>query len=317
VTGRGRALLPRGSVVGLGLLWLTATGCLTGRRAATATLPVREASVLLNDLDARRADWNTLGLRLESTASAMGKAGTFTLNVRMARDSVIWMSISPALGVEAARILLTPDSVQVMSKLPGSRFVFQGNYNQLEDAVQAPVSFDLMQDLLLGQPLMMNPEGEEYVSRVDGDRYVLMSKYDRNVRKLVGTDDKELSPDDSLSIVAKDKKAERLLEKAEKKAEKKDDVSEELLVKRFWMDGTTYDPVQDVIDDLLRSRTVRVERSDFDETELGRLPSRVRMTAKGPEGVFDALIYTKRRRPGRAYDFPFSIPDDFERRTEL
>jgi len=299
------------------LLWLTATGCLTGRRAATATLPVREASVLLNDLDARRADWNTLGLRLESTASAMGKAGTFTLNVRMARDSVIWMSISPALGVEAARILLTPDSVQVMSKLPGSRFVFQGNYNQLEDAVQAPVSFDLMQDLLLGQPLMMNPEGEEYVSRVDGDRYVLMSKYDRNVRKLVGTDDKELSPDDSLSIVAKDKKAERLLEKAEKKAEKKDDVSEELLVKRFWMDGTTYDPVQDVIDDLLRSRTVRVERSDFDETELGRLPSRVRMTAKGPEGVFDALIYTKRRRPGRAYDFPFSIPDDFERRTNL
>ena len=299
------------------MLWLTATGCLTGRRAATATLPVREASVLLNDLDARRADWNTLGLRLESTASAMGKAGTFTLNVRMARDSVIWMSISPALGVEAARILLTPDSVQVMSKLPGSRFVFQGNYNQLEDAVQAPVSFDLMQDLLLGQPLMMNPEGEEYVSRVDGDRYVLMSKYDRNVRKLVGTDDKELSPDDSLSIVAKDKKAERLLEKAEKKAEKKDDVSEELLVKRFWMDGTTYDPVQDVIDDLLRSRTVRVERSDFDETELGRLPSRVRMTAKGPEGVFDALIYTKRRRPGRAYDFPFSIPDDFERRTNL
>ena len=317
MTGRGRALLPRGSFVGLGLLWLTATGCLTGRRAATATLPVREASVLLNDLDARRADWNTLGLRLESTASAMGKAGTFTLNVRMARDSVIWMSISPALGVEAARILLTPDSVQVMSKLPGSRFVFQGNYNQLEDAVQAPVSFDLMQDLLLGQPLMMNPEGEEYVSRVDGDRYVLTSKYDRNVRKLVGTDDKELSPDDSLSIVAKDKKAERLLEKAEKKAEKKDDVSEELLVKRFWMDGTTYDPVQDVIDDLLRSRTVRVERSDFDETELGRLPSRVRMTAKGPEGVFDALIYTKRRRPGRAYDFPFSIPDDFERRTEL
>ncbi len=299
------------------MLWLTATGCLTGRRAATATLPVREASVLLNDLDARRADWNTLGLRLESTASAMGKAGTFTLNVRMARDSVIWMSISPALGVEAARVLLTPDSVQVMSKLPGSRFVFQGNYNQLEDAVQAPVSFDLMQDLLLGQPLMMNPEREEYVSKVDGDRYVLMSKYDRNVRKLVGTDDKELSPDDSLSIVAKDKKAERLLEKAEKKAEKKDDVSEELLVKRFWMDGTTYDPVQDVIDDLLRSRTVRVERSDFDETELGRLPSRVRMTAKGPEGVFDALIYTKRRRPGRAYDFPFSIPDDFERRTDL
>ena len=77
------------------------------------------------------------------------------------------------------------------------------------------------------------------------------------------------------------------------------------------------DPVKDVIDDLLRQRTVRVRRSDFDDTEMGRLPSTVRMTAKGPEGLFYALIYTKRRRAGRAYDFPFTIPDGFERRTEL
>ena len=94
-------------------------------------------------------------------------------------------------------------------------------------------------------------------------------------------------------------------------------MSEDLLVRRYWLDGKTYDPVQDVIDDLLRSRTVRVERSDFDDTDLGRMPARVRMTAKGPEGLFDALIYTKRRRTGRAYDFPFAIPEDFERRTEL
>ena len=300
----------------LAMVWMGATGCLTGRRATTA-LPLREAPELLGELDARDAEWNTLGLRLESTASAMGKTGTFTLNVRVARDSVIWMSISPALGVEAARVLLTPDSVQVLSKLPGSRFVFQGNYAMLEEAVQAPVSFDLVQDLILGRPLMMNRELDEYVGKVDGDRYVLMSKYDRNVRKLVGTDDKELSPDDSLSIVAKDKKAERLLEKAEKKAEKNEADADELLVKRYWLDGENFDPVKDVVDDLLRSRTVKVERSDFDDTDMGRLPSRVRMTAKGPEGLFDALIYTKRRRAGRAYDFPFSIPEDFERRTEL
>ena len=299
------------------LMWLTATGCLTGRRATVASLPLREAPELIEELGKRDSDWSTLGVRLESTASAMGKAGTFTLNVRVARDSVIWMSISPALGVEAARVLLTPDSVQVLSKLPGSRFVFQGNYDMLEEAVQAPVSFDLVQDLIMGRPLMLTDKEDGYVSKVDGDQYVLMSKYDRNVRKLVGTDNKELAPGDSLSIVIEDKKAERLLEKAEKKAEKKDEEAEDLLVKRYWLDGKTFDPVKDVVDDLLLSRTVRVERSDFDDTEIGRLPSRVRMTAKGPEGIFDALIYTKRRRAGRAYDFPFNIPEDFERRTEL
>ena len=179
------------------------------------------------------------------------------------------------------------------------------------------MSFDVVQDLIMGRPLMLTDKEDGYVSKVDGNQYVLMSKYDRNVRKLVGTDNKELAPGDSLSIVIEDKKAERLLEKAEKKAEKKDEEAEDLLVKRYWLDGKTFDPVKDVVDDLLRSRTVRVERSDFDDTDIGRLPSRVRMTAKGPEGIFDALIYTKRRRAGRAYDFPFNIPEDFERRTEL
>jgi hypothetical protein len=288
-------------------VWTMATGCFSLKRNAVATLPAREAEVLLDDLEAREGEWSTLGLRMESTASAMGRTGTFALNVRLAKDSVIWMSISPALGVEAARILLTPDSVQVLSKLPGARFVFQGNYTMLEKAIQAPVSFALVQDLIVGQPLMLDREIDTFVSKVQDQQYVLLTKTDRNVRKLVGSNDKNIAPDDSLSIMAKEKKAERILGKAE----------QSLLVKRYWIDGETMDPVKDVIDDLLRQRTVRVRRSDFDDTEMGRLPSTVRMTAKGPEGLFDALIYTKRRRAGRAYDFPFTIPDGFERRTEL
>ena len=300
----------------LGALLLGATGCRNVRHTATAALPERTASELLDSLHVREPSWQTLGLRMESSARAMDKEGSFTMNVRMAKDSVIWMSISPALGVEAARVLLTPDSVQVLSKLPGSRFVFLGDYGVLSEAMDAPVSFNLLQDLLLGQPLNLGDD-EVFVSKVDGDRYVLLSKYDRNVRKLVGTDDKGFVPGDSLAIVAKDKKAERLLEKAERKAEKKEVAADKLVVKRYWLDGVTFDPVKDVIDDLLQFRTVTVERTQFEDTELGRLPNTVRMTVTSPDGNFDSLFETKRRRAGRAYDFPFSIPEGFERRTNL
>lgn len=304
--------------VWLGMLGalLLATGCRNVRHTTSAALPERSADELLDSLNFREPTWQTLGLRMESSAHAMDKEGSFTMNVRMAKDSVIWMSISPALGVEAARVLLTPDSVQVLSKLPGSRFVFLGGYDVLSDAMDAPVSFDLLQDLLLGQPLDMEDD-EVYISKVDGDRYVLLSKYDRNVRKLVGTDDKGFAPGDSLAIVAKDKKAERLLEKAERKAEKKEVAADKLVVKRYWLDGVTFDPVKDVIDDLLQFRTVTVERENFEDTELGRLPNTVRMTVTSPDGDFDSVFETKRRRTGRAYDFPFSIPEGFERRTTL
>jgi hypothetical protein len=288
---------------------MASTGCRSGGQALQATLPPRPAEELLQELDDRAPEWTTMGIRMESTASAMGRSGSFTLNVRVARDSVIWMSISPALGVEAARILLTPDSVQVLSKLPGARFVFQGNYGMLEEALQSPVSFSMVQDLIMGRPLLMDRNKDTFESLVQAQKHVLLTKYDRKLRKLVGLDGKEMAPDDSLTIVAKEKKAERLIEKVGN--------GDGLLVKRYWLDGLTYDPVKDVVDDLVNHRSIRVVRSDFEDTEIGRLPSRVRMVATGPEGLFDARIDTKRRRIGRTYDFPFSIPEGFERRTEL
>ena len=278
---------------------------------------MRSAPDLLDSIESRNPAWQTLGLRMEASARARDNEGSFTMNIRMAKDSVIWMSISPALGVEAARVLLTPDSVHMLSKLPGSRFAFLGGYDVLSEAMEAPVSFNLVQDLLLGQPLMLQDD-DIFFSKVDGDRYVLLSKYDRNVRKLVGADDKTFVPGDSLAIVAKEKKAERLLEKAERKAEKKNDAADRLLVKRYWLDGFTFDPVKDVIDDLLQFRTVTVIRQEFEDTEeLGRLPRNIRMTVTGSAGDFDAVFETKRRRVGRAYDFPFIIPEGFERRSTL
>ena len=127
------------------------------RPSAASQLAAQAGGRTLQELDARAPEWTTMGIRMESTASAMGRSGSFSPNVRVARDSVIWMSISPALGVEAARVLLTPDSVQVLSKLPGARFVFQGDYDVLEDALQSPVSFGMVQDLILGRRAAHGP----------------------------------------------------------------------------------------------------------------------------------------------------------------
>ena len=63
---------------------------------------------------------------MSADVKANGASEDFTLSVRMARDSAIWVSLSPALGVELARILLTPDSVQLISKVPMNKFVYMG-----------------------------------------------------------------------------------------------------------------------------------------------------------------------------------------------
>ena len=46
-----------------------------------------------------------------------GKKADFNAFVRLRKDSLLWVSINVALGIEAFRLLITPDSVKVLNKL--------------------------------------------------------------------------------------------------------------------------------------------------------------------------------------------------------
>ena len=60
-------------------LGLATTGCRSGGQALQASLPPKPAEELLQELDARAPEWTTMGIRMESTASAMGRSGSFSL----------------------------------------------------------------------------------------------------------------------------------------------------------------------------------------------------------------------------------------------
>lgn len=79
-----------------------------------------------------------------------GKLKTpFTAKVRMEKDKAVWMSISVALGIEVARVLLTPDSVMMINRL--QKNYFTGSYDYLAETVGVPLSFEMAQAIFTGQ----------------------------------------------------------------------------------------------------------------------------------------------------------------------
>ena len=42
---------------------------------------------------------------------------SFNISYRSKKDSVIWISVSPLLGIEVARLMITPDSVKMLDKI--------------------------------------------------------------------------------------------------------------------------------------------------------------------------------------------------------
>ncbi len=74
-----------------------------------------------------------------------------TASFRIKNDSAIWISISPALGLEVARVLLTKDSIRVIDRL-NNRY-YSRDYSFFKSYTTLPVTLEIIQDLIEGQPL--------------------------------------------------------------------------------------------------------------------------------------------------------------------
>lgn len=111
-----------------------------GSKAPKAAAPVPE-SVRAANVDFRF---------LAAKGKAQFDQQSGNINVRIRKDSVIWISAS-LIGVEGGRIYITRDSVQVLDKL--HREYYAGDFAYLSQRLNVPVTFDMVQALLLGNYL--------------------------------------------------------------------------------------------------------------------------------------------------------------------
>ncbi len=83
-----------------------------------------------------------------------GKKSDFNANLRMYKDSMIWVSITALLGIEAFRVLITPDSVKVLNKL--DKVVQLRSVGYLQDVAKIPLTFTDLQNILIGNPVYLD-----------------------------------------------------------------------------------------------------------------------------------------------------------------
>lgn len=80
-----------------------------------------------------------------------GKNSNATAFVRIAKDSLMWVSLTGALGIEGYRALITPDSVIVMAKQ--EKTVAYRSVAYLQEVIKLPVDFYVLQNLIVGNPV--------------------------------------------------------------------------------------------------------------------------------------------------------------------
>jgi hypothetical protein len=211
--------------------------------------------------------------------SSSGNSGSFSFHMRMRRDSVIWLSIFPILGialpVEVARILLTPDSIKALDKI--HNVYYSDGYNAVNMLANADLDFAMLQSLLLAGYFPSRPD-------------TLRSLYVENPHYLLTT--------------------------IEKKNQLRNEEASSTLPFTWdiWLSPADNRIHKMHIAEPVKQKNVKIDYSDFRDTGAGILPYRqdLNMADEARQKTAQVIITFTKVTPVENVDFPFSIPRDFE-----
>jgi hypothetical protein len=160
-------------------------------RSSKITEPVftkaPKAQTLIDSVLNSQFEFEWLSAKISGKYKDAKQSFSFKGNMKIKKDSLIWMSISPGLGLELGRVLMDKDSIRFMNRF--EKTDYKSSYHDLSVKVQSPLSFQRIQALLLGNPFD-EFTAKKYYADVVNQLFTLSSlsakqikKVDRNRRK--------------------------------------------------------------------------------------------------------------------------------------
>lgn len=137
---------------------------------AHCNLDYKNARALTTYLKANEFVFNRLNAKLTVDATIDSTANTFSVALRIRRDSIIWMSISK-LGIEGARVFITKDSVKFFNRLDNT--YFKGDFTYISKLLNTPLDYEILQSLLVGNSATFHNEDEKLKPGIDNCQYLL------------------------------------------------------------------------------------------------------------------------------------------------
>jgi hypothetical protein len=119
----------------------------------------------LQHLDSNRINFKTFSAKINvDYRDADEKNYNLNANLRMFKDSAIWVSVNAILGIEALRLYITRDSVKILDKQNKNYTARSVDY--LQEVTALPLNLAILQDLFLGNPVFLDSNVVSY-SRAD------------------------------------------------------------------------------------------------------------------------------------------------------
>ncbi len=202
-----------------------------------------------------------------------GSATDFDINLRLKYDSIVWISITPLLGIEVARVLITRDSVFILDRL--HKTFQKRDFAYFEDLLRTNVDFNMIQSVIVGN-YFQYLEKEKLRSMYEDEPYIILSTLNKR--------------------------------QARRATEEKD--PNKPVVQDFWIDGN-YRIAKSRISDEKKDRWVEATYSKFTDVGGYLFPGNLVVTVASSSPTIIRVEYTKVVSED-TLQLPFSIPEKYQ-----
>lgn len=211
------------------------------------------------------------GAKVSVDSDINNQTNSFSANLRIKKDSAIWISISPALGIEVARALITPDSLKFINRINGT--YFKGDFKYLNELLQIEVNFKMIQAILLGN-VYLHYSIEQYIRDRENTELVLSTLKKRRIRR-----------DIDLEIP-------------------------QILTQEIWFSSVQNKIVRMEMQDYRPVRKFTVNYLQFEKLDDLSMPKKFIITAQADKHVKIDLEYS-RMTINKELNLPFNIPENY------
>jgi len=238
-------------------------------------LDYKNAKALTTNLKANEFHFDKLNAKLSVESLIDSSSNSFTINLKLKKDSVIWMSISK-FGIEGARVLITKDSVKLNISF-GEKKYFVGDFSYISKLLNADLDFEILQSLLVGNSVAFYDEDSKLKPGTNNCQYTLGTIRKRKLRRVMEKGKELRESAQSIYLIPETFKISRIL---------------------FY----EFNP----------DRSLDVRYSDYSTVDSAEvMPMKMNLIFKGQKNIFMDATYTKISL-NQEQTFPFKIPEGYE-----
>ncbi len=131
-------------------------------------------------IQANRISFTTFSAKIDvNYKDNKDKKYNVNAHLRMYKDSVIWISVTAILGIEAMRAYITKDSVKILDK--DNKVLLLRTVSYLRDMTALPLDLPSLQELLIGNPVFLDSNIVSYTKASNDISFFSIGTFFKNL----------------------------------------------------------------------------------------------------------------------------------------